>query len=78
VGLNIEKITSFIAYWLSVALAAFGAMTPQDFAAYFGVLGVVLTVSVNWYYRRKSYALLAMQLKQSGINGEEISDVLNR
>ncbi|MEG5754458.1 holin, partial [Enterobacter hormaechei] len=44
-GLNIEKITSFIAYWLSAALAAFGAMTPQDFAAYFGVFGVVLTVA---------------------------------
>jgi hypothetical protein len=28
-----EKITSFIAYWLSVALAAFGAMTPKDFGA---------------------------------------------
>ncbi|HBS3672012.1 phage holin family protein [Klebsiella pneumoniae] len=56
-GLNIEKITSFIAYWLSVALAAFGAMTPQDFAAWFGVLGVVMTVGVNWYYRRKSYLL---------------------
>ncbi len=53
-----EKITSFIAYWISVALAFFGAMTPQDFAAYFGALGVVFTVGVNWYYRRKSYQLL--------------------
>ncbi|WP_165708431.1 HP1 family phage holin [Pectobacterium polaris] len=57
-GLNMEKITSFIAYWISVALAFFGAMTPQDFAAYFGALGVVFTVGVNWYYRRKSYQLL--------------------
>lgn len=56
-GLNMEKVTSFIAYWLSVALAAFGAMTPQDFAAWFGVFGVVMTVSINWYYRRKSYLL---------------------
>lgn len=56
-GLNMEKITSFIAYWLSVALAAFGAMTPQDFAAWFGVLGVVMTVGVNWHYRRKGYLL---------------------
>ncbi|ACT14200.1 prophage Hp1 family holin [Pectobacterium carotovorum subsp. carotovorum PC1] len=53
-----ERITSFIAYWISVALAFFGAMTPQDFAAYFGALGVVFTVGVNWYYRRKSYQLL--------------------
>ncbi|MFJ5493768.1 HP1 family phage holin [Pectobacterium carotovorum] len=57
-GLNMEKITSFIAYWISVAMAFFGAMTPQDFAAYFGALGVVFTVGVNWYYRRKSYQLL--------------------
>ncbi|KGA39348.1 hypothetical protein H4F33_14690 [Pectobacterium brasiliense] len=57
-GLNMERITSFIAYWISVALAFFGAMTPQDFAAYFGALGVVFTVGVNWYYRRKSYQLL--------------------
>lgn len=52
-----ERITSFIAYWLSVALAFFGAMTPQDVAAYFGVLGVIFTVGVNWFYRRKSYLL---------------------
>ncbi|RRO02294.1 HP1 family phage holin [Pectobacterium aquaticum] len=57
-GLNMERITSFIAYWISVALAFFGAMTPQDFAAYFGALGVVFTVGVNWCYRRKSYQLL--------------------
>jgi len=78
VGLNIERITSFIAYWLSAALAAFGAMTPQDFAAWFGVLGVVLTVGVNWYYRRKSYALLAIQLKQRTITGEAMRNVINR
>lgn len=77
-GLNIEKVTSFIAYWLSVALAAFGAVTPQDLAAYFGVLGVVLTVCVNWYYRRKSYALLAIQAQQGVITGEDIDHVLNR
>lgn len=56
-GLNIEKIASFVAYWLSAALTAFFAATPQDFAAWFGVLGVVMTVGVNWYYRRKSYLL---------------------
>lgn len=53
-----DKITSFIAYWLSVALAVFGTMTPQDFAAWVGALGVVVTVSVNWYYRRKTFQLM--------------------
>ncbi|EIX9615007.1 HP1 family phage holin [Raoultella terrigena] len=66
-GLNIEKITSFIAYWLSVALAAFGAMTPQDFAAWFGVFGVIMTVGVNWYYRRKSYLLELNRIRVSPV-----------
>ncbi|CCJ78911.1 putative prophage Hp1 family Holin [Cronobacter muytjensii 530] len=48
-----EKISTFLAYWLSVLLAFFGAMTPQDVAAYFGMFGVAVTVAVNWYYRRK-------------------------
>lgn len=62
-----EKITSFAAYWLSVALAAFGAITPQDFAAWFGVLGVVMTVGVNWYYRRKSYLLELNRMRISPV-----------
>lgn len=66
-GLSMEKITSFVAYWLSVMLAAFGAMTPQDFAAWFGVLGVVMTVGVNWYYRRKSYLLELNRMRISPI-----------
>lgn len=61
-----DKVTSFIAYWLSVALAAFGAMTPQDFAAWFGALGVAVTVAVNWYYRRKTFQLL----KDNGLRPE--------
>ncbi len=77
-GLNIERVTSFIAYWLSVALAAFGAMTPQDFAAYFGVLGVIMTVGINWYYRHKNYALLARQLKQPDFSTKGVNNVLDR
>lgn len=57
-GVTYEKVTSTLAYWISVALTFFGAMTPQDFAAWFGALGVVVTVAVNWYYRRKSYLYL--------------------
>lgn len=61
-----DKVTSFIAYWLSVALAAFGAMTPQDFAAWFGSFGVAVTVAVNWYYRRKTFLLM----KDKGLRPE--------
>ncbi|PDO88598.1 MULTISPECIES: HP1 family phage holin [Kosakonia] len=77
-GLSMEKITSSLAYWISVALTFFGAMTPQDFAAYFGALGVVATVGVNWYYRRKSYALLALQVGQNALSSKEINNVINR
>ena len=70
-GLTGEKISSFIAYWLSAGLAFFGAMTPKDFAAWFGVLGGVCTFGVNWYYRRKSYLLL-----KSG--GDEVFRELTR
>ncbi|MDT3560225.1 HP1 family phage holin [Cronobacter malonaticus] len=52
-GLTMDKISTFLAYWLSALLAFFGAMTPQDVAAYFGMFGVAVTVAVNWYYRRK-------------------------
>ncbi|PPX83824.1 holin [Cronobacter sakazakii] len=75
-GMNIERITSIIAYWLSVVLAMFGAATPQDFAAWFGVLGVCITVVVNWYYRRKGFALLEMQARQSGITGEDVNNAI--
>lgn len=69
-GLTAEKITSFVAYWLSVFVAFFGATTPQDFAAYAGTVGVALTVYVNWYYRRKSYLLIKSGVINSGvING---------
>ncbi len=52
-GLTMEKISTFLAYWLSVLLGVFGTMTLQDFTAYFGMFGVAVTVAVNWYYRRK-------------------------
>ncbi|MEO3741710.1 HP1 family phage holin [Kosakonia sp. WA-90] len=69
-GMTIEKVTSSLAYWISVALTFFGAMTPQDFAAWFGALGVAVTVVVNWYYRRKSYLFLkSCATSQEVING---------
>lgn len=72
-GVTIEKVTSSLAYWISVALTFFGAMTPQDFAAWFGALGVAVTVAVNWYYRRKSYLYL-----QSVAISPEVMNGINR
>lgn len=69
-GVSIERISSSLAYWISVALTFFGAMTPQDFAAYFGALGVAMTVGVNWHYRRKSYLFLkSCAVSQEVVNG---------
>ena len=33
-GLSMEKITTFIAYWLAVALAYLGAISPEKMALY--------------------------------------------
>ncbi|EOI3458592.1 HP1 family phage holin [Cronobacter turicensis] len=72
-GLTMEKISTFLAYWLSVLLGVFGTMTLQDFAAYFGMLGVAITVAVNWYYRRQSMLFLTTRASK-----EEIIRELNR
>lgn len=72
-GVTYEKVTSTLAYWISVALTFFGAMTPQDFAAWFGALGVAVTVAVNWYYRRKSF----LYLKSCAIS-QEVMNGINR
>ncbi|MGP3592957.1 HP1 family phage holin [Vagococcus sp. WN89Y] len=72
-GVTIEKVTSSLAYWISVALTFFGAMTPQDVAAWFGSLGVAVTVAVNWYYRRKSYLYL-----KSCATSQEVMNGINR
>lgn len=77
-GLNIGKFTSFIAYWLSAAMAAFGAVTPQDLAAWCGVTGVIITAGVNWYYRRKSYTLLVQRLGEPDAAGRDVSHVFDR
>lgn len=68
-----EKISTFLAYWLSVLLGVFGTMTLQDFAAYFGMLGVAITVAVNWYYRRQAMLFLTTRASK-----EEIIRELNR
>ncbi|AMX08196.1 hypothetical protein A0R60_3971 [Enterobacter asburiae] len=36
-GLSLEKITTVIAYWLAVALAWFGAMSPEKSRCTWGV-----------------------------------------
>lgn len=35
-GLTVDKITTFLTYWLSVVLAYFGTQTPERLALYVG------------------------------------------
>lgn len=57
-GLNMERITTFIAYWLAVGLAYFGAISPEKIALYVGSLCAMFTAAVNFWYRRKTYRYL--------------------
>ncbi len=54
-----ERITSAFAYCVAVTLAWLGRMSAQDMAFLVGTAVGVGTFFVNWYYRRKSYRLLA-------------------
>lgn len=58
-GLTIEKISTFITYWLAVLLAFFGAQTPQKLALLVGSLCAIFTALVNFWYRRKTWRYLA-------------------
>jgi len=68
-----ERITSAFAYCVAVFLAWLGRMSPQDVAFLVGAAVGVGTFLVNWYYRRKSYQLLA----RNGLR-REVYDELNR
>ena len=53
-----EKITTFIAYWLAVGLAYFGAMSPEKMALYVGSGCAILTALTNLWFKRKTYRYL--------------------
>lgn len=49
-----EKITTFLTYWFSVALAYFGTQTPEKLALYVGGGCAIFTALVNFWYRRQT------------------------
>lgn len=51
-GLTVDKITTFLTYWLSVVLAYFGTQTPERLALYVGGSCAIFTALVNFWYRR--------------------------
>ncbi|VFS60091.1 hypothetical protein [Kluyvera cryocrescens] len=69
-GLTMEKITTFLTYWLSVALAYFGTQTPEKTAIFIGGGCAVFTALVNFWYRRKTYNyLVSMGIDKEVIRG---------
>ena len=49
-----EKITTFIAYWLAVGLAYVGAMSPEKMALYVGGGCAIFTALTNYWFKRKT------------------------
>ncbi|EIA0326791.1 primosomal protein, partial [Escherichia coli] len=50
-GLTVDKITTFLTYWLSVVLAYFGTQTPERLALYVGGSCAIFTALVNFWYQ---------------------------
>ena len=57
-GLSLEKITTFIAYWLAVGLAYVGAMSPEKMALYVGGGCAIFTALTNYWFKRKTWRYL--------------------
>ncbi|MBW4211157.1 MULTISPECIES: primosomal protein [Enterobacter cloacae complex] len=57
-GLSMEKITTFIVYWLAVGLAYVGAMSPEKMALYVGGGCAIFTALTNYWFKRKTYLYL--------------------
>ncbi|CAH5881355.1 hypothetical protein AI2905V1_2530 [Enterobacter cloacae] len=55
-----EKITTFIAYWLAVGLAYVGAMSPEKMALYVGGGCAIFTALTNYWFKRKTYLYPAL------------------
>ncbi|MFP2505413.1 primosomal protein [Buttiauxella gaviniae] len=66
-GLTMEKITTFVTYWLSVALAYFGTQTPEKMALYVGGGCAIFTALVNFWYRRQTFRYLRTMGLDEGV-----------
>jgi hypothetical protein len=57
--ISMERISAFITYFVAIVMGWLGKWDLQDMATLLGmVLGVGMFL-VSWYYRRKTYQLLA-------------------
>lgn len=71
--MTIEKVTAFIVYWIAVFLAWLGGWSIQDAAAAVGMALGAGMFAVSWYYRRKTFQLLA-----AGKISQEVYERANR
>jgi hypothetical protein len=65
-GLTTERVASTCAYLIATFMAWLGGLSLEDIAFLVGSGVGIGTFLVNWYYRRKSYLLLA----RSGLSKE--------
>ena len=65
-GLTAERVASACAYLIATFMAWLGGLSLEDIAFLVGSGVGIGTFLVNWYYRRKSYLLLA----RSGLSKE--------
>ena len=56
--MSMEKITTFIAYWLAVGVAYFGAMSPEKLGLYVGSACAIFTALTNFWFKRKTFRYL--------------------
>lgn len=61
-----ERVSAFCVYWIAVFLGWLGGFDVQDVASLVGMLLGTAMFIVSWYYRRKTFLLLA----SGKINGE--------
>ncbi|MBS0881110.1 hypothetical protein JK231_10910 [Pantoea sp. JGM49] len=54
-----EKISTFITWCIAVVMAWLGGMNLKDVSTVAGVLIGLLMALISWYYKHKTYQLLA-------------------
>jgi len=66
VGLTVDKIATFLTYWMSVVLAFFGTQTPERLALFVGMGCAIFTALVNFWYQHKRYRYLVSMGAEGG------------
>ena len=54
-----ERISAFLTYCIAVVMAWLGDMDLKDIGTLAGIALGILMAFISWYYKRKTYQLLA-------------------